>query len=71
MLVAFASALPLAAAKLILLPLGIFAFILFLLLLGALALGLSMSLLAAISWVVRIPRKRFERKTGRLSGGAR
>jgi ABC-type siderophore export system fused ATPase/permease subunit len=71
MLVAIASALPLASAKLILLPLGIFAFVLFLLLLGAVALGLSMTLLGAISWVVRIPRRRFERKTDRFSGGAR
>jgi hypothetical protein len=67
----FASVGPLASLKFILIPLGILGFMVFLLALGALALGLSMSLLAAISWLLRLPRRRFERRAGRLSGGAR
>jgi hypothetical protein len=59
--------LPLASAKLLLFPLGILAFLVFLLILGAIALGLSMLLLGAIGWLLRLPRRRFERRSGRLS----
>jgi hypothetical protein len=55
----------LASAKLFLIPLGIFAFLVFLLVLGAIALGLSMGLLWVISSIVHIPRRRFERRSRR------
>ncbi len=54
-----------ASAKLFLIPLGIFAFLVFLLVLGAIALGLSMGLLWVIAQVFRLPGRRFERRSRR------
>ena len=62
MLFSFALFRLIASAKLLLIPLGIFAFLIFLLVLGAIALGLSMGLLWVIASIVRIPQRRFERR---------
>jgi hypothetical protein len=50
-----ALALPIASAKVLLLPLGIAAFVVFLLLLGALALGSALGLISVVLWIVRAP----------------
>jgi hypothetical protein len=53
-----------ASAKLLLLPLGILAFLLFLMLMGALGLGVAMSMISAVSWLVRLPGRRYARRAG-------
>jgi hypothetical protein len=40
--------------KLILLPLGILAFLIFLLILGAIGLGVSLMVIAVVSWTFRV-----------------
>ncbi len=52
-----ASVLPIASLKLLLIPLGILGALLFLLLLGALALAIAMSVISAMSWLLRLPFK--------------
>jgi hypothetical protein len=58
-MVAFAPLL--ASAKLLLVPLGILAFLLFLFILGAIGLGIALGVISALSWVVRAPRRRLAR----------
>jgi hypothetical protein len=50
-------ALPLAWVKLLLIPLGVMAFLIFLLILGALALAIALGLLSLLSWLIRIPTR--------------
>jgi hypothetical protein len=45
--------LPVASAKLLLIPLAIVAGLLFVLLVGALALGIALGLISLLSWLVR------------------
>ena len=52
-----------STAKLLLLPLGILAFLLFLMLLGAVGLGVAMSTISALSWLVRLPGRRYARRS--------
>lgn len=51
-------ALPLAWVKLLLIPFGVIAFLIFLLILGALALAIALGLLPLLSWLIRIPARR-------------
>lgn len=53
------------SAKLLLIPLGIAAFLIFLALLGTLALGIAMSILSALSWCIRMPRRRYAHRVRR------
>jgi uncharacterized iron-regulated membrane protein len=64
-----ASVSPIASAKLLLIPLAILGLLLFLLLLGALALGIAMSILAALSWLIRLPGRRYARRLRRRRQG--
>jgi hypothetical protein len=50
-----------ASAKLLLVPLGILAFLLFLFILGAIGLGIALGVISALSWIVRAPRRRLAR----------
>ncbi|MFI5028224.1 MAG: hypothetical protein ACHQCF_04480 [Solirubrobacterales bacterium] len=54
---------PIASLKVLLLPLAILGFLLFLMLIGAIGLGLAMSLISAITWLVRLPGRRFARRS--------
>jgi hypothetical protein len=56
-----ALALVLASAKVLLIPLGIIAFLLFLLILGAIGLTIALSLISALSWAFRTPSRRMAR----------
>jgi hypothetical protein len=60
----FAPVFPIASVRLLLIPLGILGFLLFLLLLGALALGIAMSIVSALSWLMRLPNRRQARRLG-------
>jgi len=69
--------LPVASAKLLLIPLAILAGLALVLLVGALALGIALSVISALSWVahalarlvLRAPRVRGRRDTSKLSSG--
>jgi hypothetical protein len=51
----------LTSVKILLIPLGILAFLLFLLIVGAIGLGVALGVISALSWIVRAPRRRLAR----------
>lgn len=55
----------LASTKILLIPLGILAFLLFLLVLGAIGLGIALGVISALSWIVRAPRRHQAKRASR------
>jgi hypothetical protein len=53
--------------RILLIPLGILAFLVFLLVVGAIALWLSLALISIIVWIVRLPVRLHGRIAGRRS----
>jgi hypothetical protein len=53
-----AVALSLVSVKLLLIPLGIFAFLIFLLILGGLGLACALGLISLVSWLIWMPARR-------------
>jgi hypothetical protein len=60
----------LASLKVLLIPLGIAAFLLFLLVIGAVGLGVAMAVISALSWLWRLVFRRGSR-SGRSLGAER
>ncbi len=58
---------PLASLKLLLLPLGIAAFVLFLLIIGTIGLGIAMAVISFFAWLRRIAlgERKAQRRTER------